>query len=99
MKIYILMIEKFFIKRPIAIFFTVFFLIINIASSVFAHPVDLERILRIDIGWIYLQLGFTHILPYGIDHILFIIGIYLLSPNLRTVFIQATAFTIAHTIT
>lgn len=81
------------------LFFTAIFVILNSASEVFAHPVDLENISRIDVGWIYLQLGFTHILPYGIDHILFIIGIYLLSPNLKTVFIQATVFTIAHTIT
>ncbi|MEP6963506.1 MAG: hypothetical protein ABI995_15605, partial [Acidobacteriota bacterium] len=27
----------------------------------------------------YLALGFTHILPYGLDHMLFVLGIYLLS--------------------
>jgi hydrogenase/urease accessory protein HupE len=64
-----------------------------------AHPIDLSNVTRVEIGWVYLQMGFTHILPYGLDHILFIFGIYLLSPNLKTVFIQATAFTIAHTIT
>lgn len=47
----------------------------------------------------YLPLGFEHILPTGIDHILFIIGLYLLSPKLKTVLLQATAFTVAHTIT
>jgi uncharacterized membrane protein len=47
----------------------------------------------------YLPLGFEHILPTGIDHILFIIGLYLLSPKLKTVLMQATAFTVAHTIT
>lgn len=69
------------------------------ASSLFAHPVDLTNISSSEIGWVYLQMGFTHILPLGIDHILFILGIYLLSPNLKTVLIQATAFTVAHTIT
>ena len=47
----------------------------------------------------YLRLGFEHILPSGLDHILFIVGLYLLSPKLKSVLIQATAFTIAHTIT
>jgi uncharacterized membrane protein len=47
----------------------------------------------------YLPLGFEHILPMGIDHILFVVGLYLLSPKLKTVLLQATAFTIAHTIT
>jgi hypothetical protein len=47
----------------------------------------------------YLQLGFTHILPKGTDHILFVLGIFLLSVHLKPVLIQVTAFTIAHTIT
>lgn len=77
----------------------VFFLMINFNSLLYAHPIDLSNVTRAEIGWVYLQMGFTHILPYGLDHILFIFGIYLLSPNLKTVLIQATAFTIAHTIT
>jgi uncharacterized membrane protein len=47
----------------------------------------------------YLPLGIDHILPLGIDHILFVVGLYLLSPKLKTVLLQATAFTVAHTIT
>ncbi len=81
------------------IFFPALFLFVNLTSFLIAHPIDLNNVSRVEIGWVYLQLGFTHILPSGIDHILFIFGIYLLSPNLKTVFIQATAFTLAHTIT
>jgi hydrogenase/urease accessory protein HupE len=47
----------------------------------------------------YLALGFSHILPKGLDHILFVIGIYLLSTRLRPMLAQVTAFTVAHTIT
>lgn len=47
----------------------------------------------------YLWLGYTHILPKGLDHILFVIGIYLLTPRLRPLLLQVTAFTIAHSIT
>jgi hydrogenase/urease accessory protein HupE len=47
----------------------------------------------------YLRLGFTHILPKGTDHILFVLGIFLLSVRLKPVLMQVTAFTIAHTIT
>jgi hydrogenase/urease accessory protein HupE len=47
----------------------------------------------------YLGLGFTHILPKGLDHILFVIGIYLLSPRWRPIVAQVSTFTIAHTIT
>lgn len=47
----------------------------------------------------YLWLGFTHILPKGADHILFVLGIFLLSVKWRPLLYQVTAFTIAHTIT
>ena len=47
----------------------------------------------------YLELGFTHILPKGLDHILFVLGIFLLSRKLRSVLLQVTAFTVAHTLT
>jgi hydrogenase/urease accessory protein HupE len=47
----------------------------------------------------YLKLGYTHILPKGTDHILFVLGIFLLSTRLKPVLLQVTAFTIAHTIT
>ena len=47
----------------------------------------------------YLLLGYTHILPKGLDHILFVLGIFLLSPQLKTMLLQVTAFTVAHSIT
>ena len=47
----------------------------------------------------YIAIGFSHILPSGWDHILFILGIFLLSQRLSTLLWQVTAFTIAHTIT
>lgn len=54
---------------------------------------------RLEIIRQYLVLGFTHILPNGLDHILFILGIFLLTANVRGVLMQVTAFTIAHSIT
>ena len=47
----------------------------------------------------YLVLGFEHILPKGLDHILFILGIFLLTTRLKPILAQVTAFTIAHSIT
>ncbi len=47
----------------------------------------------------YLVLGFEHIIPRGLDHILFILGIFLLSVHLRPLLWQATMFTVAHTLT
>ncbi|MGZ4810868.1 MAG: HupE/UreJ family protein [Thermoanaerobaculia bacterium] len=54
---------------------------------------------RIDVIRTYLRLGFTHIVPEGMDHILFVVGIFLLSTRFRDVLMQVTAFTIAHSIT
>lgn len=47
----------------------------------------------------YLTLGFTHIVPNGLDHMLFVLGIYLLSGRARSVLLQVSAFTVAHSIT
>lgn len=47
----------------------------------------------------YLKLGFTHIVPNGLDHMLFVLGIYLLSRRARSVLLQVSAFTVAHSIT
>ena len=47
----------------------------------------------------YLGLGFTHILPKGLDHILFVLGLFLLSARLKPLLLQVTAFTAAHTLT
>lgn len=54
---------------------------------------------RLRTAWRYLTLGFTHILPNGLDHMLFVLGIYLLSSRARTVLWQVSAFTVAHSIT
>ena len=47
----------------------------------------------------YVALGFTHILPKGLDHILFVLGLYLLSTQIKPLLVQVTAFTVAHSIT
>jgi hypothetical protein len=52
---------------------------------------------RLDVAGRYLVLGFEHILPLGVDHILFVLGLYLLSPRLRPLLWQISAFTVAHT--
>ena len=57
--------------------------------------------------WSGIWLGFTHIVPKGLDHILFVLGLFLLSPlvpsnvegRLKQLVWQVSAFTIAHTVT
>lgn len=72
-----------------------------IPQQIFAHPMDdvLSKLSRTEVAYVYLELGFQHIIPLGLDHILFVISIFLLNPKLKVVIWQATAFTIAHTIT
>ncbi|MBP2550986.1 hypothetical protein J2858_003926 [Neorhizobium galegae] len=61
------------------------------------HPGPSETLPRLVVD--YLQLGFTHILPGGPDHVLFVTGLVLLSTRLRPLITQITAFTVAHCLT
>jgi uncharacterized membrane protein len=81
------------------IFFTLLFAVITAAAS--AHTINyaLENKPTQDVAWYYLKLGFAHIIPDGFDHILFIVALCLLSTKIKTIIWQATAFTVAHTIT
>ncbi len=47
----------------------------------------------------YFVLGFTHILPKGLDHILFVLGIFFFSRRLAPMLWQVSAFTLAHSLT
>lgn len=46
-----------------------------------------------------LLLGFSHIVPEGLDHILFVVCLFLLAPKFKPLLIQVTAFTLAHSVT
>jgi hypothetical protein len=74
-------------------------LLLPLAANAHAITADLSNLSRTDIALTYIGLGFTHIIPYGLDHILFVLCIFLLNPNLKSVIWQATAFTVAHSIT
>ena len=47
----------------------------------------------------YMKVGFIHIVPKGLDHILFVVGLFLLSSQLKPLLIQITSFTLAHSVT
>jgi hydrogenase/urease accessory protein HupE len=49
--------------------------------------------------WLWLRYGFEHILPKGVDHILFILGLFMLVPKWKPLLAQSAAFTVAHSIT
>lgn len=49
--------------------------------------------------YIFIKAGFEHIIPQGLDHILFVLGLFFSSLKFRSLIIQVTAFTLAHSIT
>ena len=49
--------------------------------------------------YIFVKAGFQHIIPEGIDHILFVLGLFFSCITFRSLLWQVTAFTVAHSIT
>lgn len=43
--------------------------------------------------------GFEHIIPKGLDHIVFVLGLFFFSLALKPMLVQVTSFTVAHTVT
>lgn len=66
-----------------------------------AHTINyqLQKMEDGEVFWKYLVQGFEHILPLGVDHILFILCIFFLNTSLKKTLIQASMFTLAHSIT
>jgi len=69
------------------------------ASAPFALAAHVLPPSRLAVVRQYLTLGFTHIVPFGLDHILFVLGLFLLTTRAKPLMAQITAFTIAHSIT
>ncbi|MEO1379005.1 MAG: HupE/UreJ family protein [Pseudomonadota bacterium] len=71
-------------------------------EGVLSEPLPRESI-AFETGWRvfvrYIGVGFDHIIPKGLDHILFVLGLFLLSLQMRPLITQVTLFTLAHTIT
>ena len=49
--------------------------------------------------WLYSRIGVGHILPGGLDHILFVLALLLTTTRVRALVLQITMFTLAHSIT
>lgn len=47
----------------------------------------------------YVTSGFNHVIPFGLDHVLFIVVLFFLSKNAMNAVRQALVFTLAHSIT
>ena len=49
------------------------------------------------VDWV--RMGAAHIVPRGLDHILFVLALFLFGATLRPLLLQVTAFTVAHSVT
>lgn len=47
----------------------------------------------------YIRFGFLHILPLGLDHVLFVLGLYLGTRGLKALLLFVSSFTVAHSTT
>lgn len=47
----------------------------------------------------YIQAGFLHVIPFGYDHLLFMVVLYMSSNTLRDAIVKCTIFTLSHSIT
>ena len=68
-------------------------------STPYRIGVAVPRVSRLQIARQYVWLGITHIVPKGLDHVLFVLGLFLLSRRWRPLLWQVSAFTVAHSIT
>ena len=64
----------------------------------------IPRIAKVERSWAqvfgqYLISGIEHIIPKGLDHIVFIMGLFFFSPKWRPLLMQVTVFTLAHSVT
>ena len=59
--------------------------------------VDTERT-GLDTFMSFIRFGFLHVIPRGLDHILFVVGLFLLSRKWRPLLLQVSVFTLAHTL-
>ena len=87
-------------------------LLLLFAAVVLAHPEDEDILAELEAfglisaedpdPWLtirtYLKVGIQHIVPKGLDHILFVLGLFLSTTRLKPLLIQVTSFTVAHTV-
>lgn len=82
-------------------FVLLFLFLLFSVDALFAHTINYDMEVKpvSNVVFFYTSLGFQHIIPMGLDHILFVLGLFLMDPRIKSVVMQASCFTVAHTIT
>ena len=73
-----------------------------LTGGALSAPLPRQEILTEGAGSVfmrYIVAGFEHIIPLGLDHILFVLGLFFFALKWRPLLFQVSAFTLAHTIT
>ena len=70
---------------------------INQSNALHLNSVNIPSTISLTMDYIYQ--GFVHILPRGLDHILFVLALLLFARKRSSLIWQISAFTLAHTIT
>jgi len=74
-----------------------------LGADEWSTPRSFQSVVPVSHGWRHaaslIALGFTHIVPGGLDHVLFVLGLFLLASRTRTLLLQISAFTLAHSAT
>ncbi|MFT7140877.1 MAG: hypothetical protein ACI9B8_003309 [Sulfitobacter sp.] len=71
-----------------------------------AGNLETDSLAQLVYGWsrlapefTWVAVGFQHIVPNGLDHMLFILGLFFLAGGWRPLLLQVTGFTLAHSLT
>ena len=84
-------------KKLLLTFLALLLLVGPLQAHVINYEVD--KMKHTAVFWKYLLLGFQHIIPLGFDHILFIVCVFFLNKTIKDIILQASMFTLAHSIT
>ena len=82
-----------------AMLYTVYLLPGEVSAPIFSLDMAAEARSAVAVFGDYIRIGIVHIIPTGLDHIAFIMGLFFFSPRWRPLIGQVTIFTIAHSIT
>ncbi|RYE25190.1 MAG: HupE/UreJ family protein [Sphingobacteriales bacterium] len=77
----------------------ILFVLICLSADAHVIKYELDRISNGAVFWKYMLVGYEHIIPLGLDHILFILCVFFLNTSIRQIILQASMFTLAHSIT
>jgi len=86
-------------KNKLLLSLILVFAAVSLQAHTINYVLDEDKLSQGQVFLNYLKLGYTHILPLGLDHILFILCVFFLNTNLKKIILQASMFTLAHSIT